>query len=147
MSATTAGEELPELGYAAVDAEHGVQLQLVDTLHEAIAAGEPRDTVGALLERLLLFSDMHFGSEELRMRLHAYPRYGKHVEEHRLLLEHLRKMQARHARGEDGLALVRELGRWLAAHVGGMDRDFAEHAKVDGAGGGVSGVEGAWDDR
>ncbi len=130
--ATTMGEALPELGYAAVDGEHGVQLRLVDALHEAIVGGEPREQVRELLDRLLLLSDMHFGSEEVLMRFHAYPRYGTHVEEHRRLLDHLRNMRLRHAQGEDGVLLVRELGRWLAAHVGGMDRDFAEHAKSEG---------------
>lgn len=132
---TTTSAALPELGYAALDREHGVQLQLVDRLHEAIVAGEPREHVRELLDRLLMLSDMHFGSEEVLMRFHAYPRYGNHAEEHRRLLDHLRTMRLRYAQGEDTLLLVRELGRWLAAHVGGMDRHFAEHARTDGPAG------------
>ena len=71
------------------------------------------------------------------MRLHAYPRYAEHVEEHRRLLDHLRDVEARVARGAEAITLVDELRRWLGGHIQGADRDFAEHAKARALGGGA----------
>lgn len=120
------------LGHEAVDAEHGVQLQLVDSLLVELGKDGQRGAAQELLERLLLFTDMHFGSEELLMRLHAYPRYGEHVEEHRRLLERLRDLEARVREREASRLLADELRRWLQAHIAAWDRDFVDHAGEDG---------------
>jgi hemerythrin-like metal-binding protein len=79
--------------------------------------------VEELLQRLCACSDVHFASEELLMRLHRYPRYGMHVEEHRRLLDQLGALGA----GGDPRALVRVVETWIEEHVRGMDRDFVEH--------------------
>jgi hemerythrin len=115
------------LGHEPLDGEHGVQLQLLDALEGALrCAGGPAGAA-ELVDRLLVFSDMHFGSEELLMRLHSYPRYGEHVEEHRGLLEQLREIAARVRDGEDAHALALDLRRWLGGHIATHDRAFAEH--------------------
>jgi hemerythrin len=122
-----AGRDLA-VGHDVVDGEHGVQLQLVEALQAALGSGADRGHAEELLDRLLVFTDMHFGSEELLMRLHSYPRYGLHVDEHRRLLESLREIHARIQRGDRPSDLVDELRRWLVGHIAGMDRDFAAHA-------------------
>jgi len=122
------------LGHDGVDAEHGVQVQLVESLQAELRKAGARGSAVELLERLLVFSDMHFGSEELLMRLHSYPGYAEHVEEHRRLLAHLRDVEARLGEGAEASALVDELRRWLGGHIAVMDRDFAEHARSDAIG-------------
>jgi len=119
------------VGHEVVDAEHAVQVQLVEALRSALQSGSGRDEAEVILDRLLVFSDMHFGSEELLMRFHSYPRYGLHVEEHRRLLDSLRALHARLNQGEGPVELVEELHRWLVGHITGMDRDFAAHAAAD----------------
>ena len=121
------------LGHEPVDGEHGVQIQLVEALQDALRRNGGRDGAAEVVDRLLVFSDMHFGSEELLMRLHAYPRYGEHVEEHRRLLEHLRGIEARVRDGADASALADELRRWLVGHIATHDRAFAQHPHVGGA--------------
>lgn len=116
------------VGHDVVDGEHGVQLQLVEALQAALTAGGNRAHAEEILDRLLVFTDMHFGSEELLMRLHSYPRYGLHVDEHRRLLDGLREIHARLGKGQQPAELVEDLRRWLVGHIAGMDRDFAAHA-------------------
>lgn len=122
------------VGHDVVDGEHGVQLQLVEALQAALTAGGNRAQAEEILDRLLVFSDMHFGSEELLMRLHSYPRYGLHVDEHRRLLDGLREIHARLGKGQQPAELVEDLRRWLVGHIAGMDRDFAAHAAGPAAG-------------
>jgi hemerythrin-like metal-binding protein len=121
------------VGHAVVDGEHGVQVQLVEALQAALTSGGDRAHAEEILDRLLVFSDMHFGSEELLMRLHSYPRYGLHVDEHRRLLEGLRALHARIGKDPGPAELVEDLRRWLVGHIAGMDRDFAGFAAT-GAG-------------
>jgi hemerythrin len=119
------------VGHEVVDGEHGVQLQLVEALQAALRGGAERAQAEELLDRLMVFTDMHFGSEELLMRFHSYPRYGLHVDEHRRLLESLREIHTRIHRGDAAQQLVDELRPWLVGHIHGMDRDFAAHAGAD----------------
>jgi hemerythrin-like metal-binding protein len=116
------------VGHDVVDGEHGVQVQLVEALQAALSSGADRPHAEEILDRLLVFTDMHFGSEELLMRLHSYPRYGLHVDEHRRLLDGLREIHARLGKGQAPADLVEDLHRWLVGHIAGMDRDFAAHA-------------------
>lgn len=133
MEHNTLGLTNLELGHATVDAEHGVQVKLVEALQRELRTGT-REAAADLLVQLLGFSDAHFASEELLMRRHAYPRYHAHVEEHRRLLAHLRELSGHVTTGQDGSALVDELKRWLAGHIASFDRDFAEFARTGAVG-------------
>jgi hemerythrin len=122
-----AWEDELRLGVEDVDREHGLQVRLVEALQEALVAGADRATTAEILQRLDDCSDVHFMGEELLMRLHSYPRYHLHVEEHRRLLGTLRELRARFEGGQaPTLDTVEELRRWLAGHVRGLDRDVAE---------------------
>ncbi len=131
MDTKTAWDEQIGLGYDGLDREHGLQLHLLETLERAVADGGDPAAQEVILRQLLDYSDVHFGSEELLMRLHSYPRYGVHVEEHRRLLDQLNDIRTRDLRQGRGLAVVQELRAWLRGHIQGMDRDFAEHVTGD----------------
>jgi hemerythrin len=133
METTKPGGHDLTVGHDVVDGEHGVQVQLVEALQGALGSGGDRAHAEEILDRLMVFTDMHFGSEELLMRLHSYPRYGLHVDEHRKLLDGLRAIHARIHRGDAAAGLVDDLRRWLVGHISGMDRDFAAHAAADAA--------------
>lgn len=106
-----------------IDAEHKVQMRLLVKLREAIAAGEGgRAAADELRERLTDYCRAHFLSEELLMRLHAYPGYDDHVADHEQMLDAL-----------DGLtdpAAIDALTSFLLRHIGERDarfHDYLEH--------------------
>jgi hemerythrin len=122
------------VGVAEVDVEHQLQARLVEALRDAVAGGRDRAVLGELLQRIEDTSNVHFMSEELLMRLHAWERYEPHTEEHRRLLEELRALRSLFERGGDAElgAAVEKLQAWLSSHIRGMDRTFAEHvARAD----------------
>jgi hemerythrin len=101
-----------------VEAEHRIQLQLVRALRQALA-GQDRAASHALLEQLLGYSDAHFLSEKLLMRLHAYPAYEHHVQEHDRLVDELQALAAS-VQGGDAESLSQLLPRveeWLLRHM------------------------------
>lgn len=102
-----------------MEAEHGVQKELLRALKEALVEGRDRSSTTALLKQLLEYSDAHFLSEQLLMRLHAYPAYEDHVQEHDRLAGQLRTMAESWERGEGQAAgdLLRQVEEWLLVHM------------------------------
>jgi hemerythrin-like metal-binding protein len=102
-----------------VEAEHQVQLGLVRALREALEAGGDRAGTSRLLRQLLDYSDAHFLSEQLLMRLYAYPAYEDHVQEHDRLVAELRAMAEAWERGAATAAgdLLPRVEEWLRVHM------------------------------
>jgi hemerythrin len=133
MHRKTAWERAIELGSEEVEHGHRLQLDLFGALEQALADGAAASASAEILDRLVAYCDVHFGGEELLMRLESYPRYEVHVEEHRRAMEALEDLRARHGRGEDTLERVRELQRAVVRHVEAMDRDFLQRVGRGGA--------------
>jgi hemerythrin-like metal-binding protein len=117
-----------ELGVGAVDAEHHLQARLVSVLRQAVESRRDPAVIEEILRRVEDTSNVHFMSEELLMRLHAYDHYGVHVEAHRQLIDGLKALRVRieSEPGADLLGSIRWVEEWLAAHIQGMDRRFVE---------------------
>jgi len=116
---------------AETDREHEVQLALLREL--CTAAGESGDAavVGEILDRLIAYSEAHFMSEELLMRLKSYDDYEDHVDDHVFMLDTLRTLAARHAAGDSTL-LAGEAAAALAfigTHIATRDRRFMDSVR------------------
>jgi hemerythrin len=85
--AMDAMEEPPELsfGIASMDEEHAGQLSLLNDLKAAVRSGADDRLVYALLNELVEHTNLHFLSEQLAMRLHAYEASESHFLEHEWL--------------------------------------------------------------
>ena len=116
---------------ADTDREHEVQLGLMRAL--CTAAGENRDSavVGEILQRLIAYSEAHFVSEELLMRLKSYDDYEDHVEDHAQMLDTLRGIAADHASGDAALIAghASELLAFISKHIAIRDRRFADYVR------------------
>ena len=112
---------------ADVEAEHALQYKLLGEVERALTAGDER-TARELAAQLHEYSEVHFGSEQVLMRLHAYPRYQLHLREHGELLIALRNLTA--AIGKGGTAgEATALRRWLTTHIQNADQDFVEFVR------------------
>lgn len=102
-----------------MEGEHRVQLELLRALKEALGRSEERAAASALLAQLLEYSDAHFLSEQLLMRLHAYPAYEHHVQEHERLVDELRSTVAAWEKGagEEVGGLLQHVEEWLLVHM------------------------------
>lgn len=117
-----------KLGDKTIDAEHDLQMQLLDSLSQALAKGGDFAPTRHILEQFIEFSDMHFLSEQLIMRLNAYPAYEAHLEEHTRLMKKVRQIRENIVRGENvsSLQLLLELRDWLMRHIASDDAAFGE---------------------
>lgn len=114
-------------GIESVDTEHRLQVSLVNALEGLLRRGDDPALTSRTLAQLVDFTRVHFLSEELMMRLYAYPQHDAHKLEHGRLTDQVREIQ-RHVEGRDvqsALEIVDGLHRWLAGHIRSMDRAFA----------------------
>jgi hemerythrin len=119
------------VGEQSIDAEHDLQMQLLDSLAQAIQRGGELSPMKYILEQFIEFSDMHFLSEQLVMRLHGYPGYESHLEEHTRLMKKVREVRSNLLQGENApsLVLVQELREWLVTHIAQEDAAFGSYLK------------------
>ena len=130
-----AGALTVRVGEKSIDAEHDLQMQLLDSLAQAIQRGGELSPMKYILEQFIEFSDMHFLSEQLVMRLHGYPGYEPHLEEHTRLMKKVREIRSNLLQGENApsLVLVQELRQWLVTHIAQEDAAFGLYLKKPGA--------------
>jgi hemerythrin len=124
-------EESTELtfGIASMDREHKGQLGLLNDLKAAVRSGAPDSVVYALLNELVEHTNLHFLSEELAMRLHAYEAYESHFLEHQRLLVEVQNLKRSLATGTatDRHSLIEALRGWLLVHIQTADKTLAEY--------------------
>ena len=116
-------------GVAEVDLEHDRLVRLVEAIRDALEARRDRAEASALLRQLEEATRDHFGSEEVLMRRHAWDRYQAHLEAHQRLLGELATLRRDLETGPavERVVALDQLQAWLAGHIRGLDRSFAEH--------------------
>jgi len=118
------------LGVPEIDEQHRELFRRLDSLLEAIRAGQSRTEVGHTLAFLSDYASHHFSAEETLMRDRAYPGMADHQAEHRTFAAELRALQAEYQRdGATASLIIRvntQLTGWLRTHVYRTDRALAD---------------------
>ena len=109
-----------------IEAEHRVQIGMIDALLSADEKGLDATEIDEILVRLLEYTRLHFLSEELLMRLHAYEHHDEHVFEHRRMLDELEAIRKTHSQGqaEDAGVSVQRLRACLLGHIHSHDAEL-----------------------
>ena len=112
--------------------EHRLQLDMLNALGKALEEGAKAEQVDPLLERLCEYTEIHFASEQMLMRLYAYPAYQAHVDEHDRTLAWLDALRGSWRGGDLDVTLetLSELRHWIEGHIRRADRAF--EAYLDG---------------
>jgi hemerythrin len=110
------------------DGEHEVQLSLLESLCQAVREGRDAETVALNLAQLRSYSEAHFSSEELLMRMKSYDDYAAHVEDHEQMLDVLQEIATSHSLGKSSLVAgkVEAALGFIQQHISTRDRHFAE---------------------
>ena len=114
------------VGVDAIDLEHQVQVGLIDALGDAMRDGRETPELAKILGQVDEYSRVHFLSEQLLMRQHAYDRFDEHVQEHDRMVERLEAVRAR-LEGGEAVAALAELERlrvFLLTHIASKDHEF-----------------------
>jgi hemerythrin-like metal-binding protein len=111
------------VGNTAVDHEHRELIQLINTVHAAIAGGAERDRLAAGLGEIYAQIAAHFALEEKMMRDAGYADLGRHKADHESLLDQLADIIDGVEIGNklDDCDLSSLLNRWFTEHFGTHD--------------------------
>ena len=121
-------------GVSAMDTEHRLQVSLVNALDEVLRRREDRELADRTFGQLVDFTSVHFHSEELMMRLYAYPQLDVHTAAHGKLLDQVRAIMERYDREDpsESLEVIGELRGWLVNHIKSMDVAFSTWLSKNG---------------
>jgi len=122
-------------GSASMDREHAGQLTLFNDLKAAVRGGAPDSLVYTLLDELVKHTNLHFLSEQLAMKLHAYAAYESHLIEHERLLTEVENLKLSLAAGTvtDKHSLIEAVRSWLVIHIQTSDQTLAEYLNTRNA--------------
>ncbi len=122
-------ESTERYGNASMEREHAGQLNLLNDLKAAVRGGAPDTLVDTLLNELVEHTNLHFLSEQLAMKLHAYESYESHFLEHERLLVEVQNLKSSLATGTamDKQGLIEALRSWLLVHIQTADKTLAEY--------------------
>lgn len=124
-----------KFGIASMDREHAGQISLLNDLKAAVRSGADDSVVYALLNELVEQTNLHFLSEQILMRLHAYEASESHLLEHERLLGQVQKLKEDLATGAatDKHGLIEALRSWLLVHIQTADKALAEYLSTRSA--------------
>lgn len=127
------GRALPEgangyaIGIPELDEQHQVLLECVTRLTDARDAQQRELAVFFTLREFDHYARVHFAVEEALMRMFDYPGIDAHVREHAGFVEHVESMQKLVLQRDVRDELFLFLQDWLAKHVRGEDRNYADY--------------------
>ena len=112
-----------------MDVQHQKWIALIDNFSQVSTGNAPRESIEAVLLKLLDYTRSHFVSEEAFLAEHHYPELAAHKEMHRLLVDHvlhlLAELKASKSRmTESKLNFL--VTSWLLEHIKQEDRKYAE---------------------
>lgn len=117
---------------AVTDREHAQQLQLLQALSEAVEDQASAAEVGRKLEELISFSEAHFMSEELLMRMKSYDEYEDHQDDHVNMLASMQFMVVAHQAGHTALipGKVHDVLNFISQHIATRDKRLADYVRL-----------------
>jgi len=112
-----------------IDNEHRIQIGLLNALYDTVNDKKPASEINQILNQLTTYSELHFMSEELLMRMYAYPDYDDHVHDHEAMTEFLNDIMKTVTAGQDSLTLktASDMRQFLVSHISTRDEALSEY--------------------
>lgn len=118
-----------------IDEDHRKLVDLFNLLNHAVAEGEQKAYVEAVMEELVSCTVWHFRHEERLMLKYGYEGFAEHKSEHEDLIQSARLLQQKFAQGGADPAApsaissqdIEQLEHWLTGHIYGADMDLGAH--------------------
>lgn len=110
------------VGVPVMDEQHASLVELYNVLET------PGSDLEALWGAFGAYADFHFEEEESLMRQYAYPGTQGHVADHQAYRATFERMRSESAGGLGAAreAMLAYVAKWLADHILGVDKHFAE---------------------
>jgi len=116
------------------DEDHKKLFLLINTLHEAMLAGQGSEKVGTIVKQLADYARFHFSAEEAMLEKTKYPELSAHRAEHQNFVQRVEQFQSDLASGKGGqsIAVGVFLNEWLSKHIKQTDQKYSSHLNANG---------------
>jgi hemerythrin-like metal-binding protein len=116
------------VGVRAMDDQHGILMDTMVELRQAVAHGDCREQISEVLDRLIEFTRMHFSSEEQLLERYFFPGLAAHRTEHQRIMAQILQSAHRVQHGEQMqirplLCMLRES---FTVHIDGLDQEYGQ---------------------
>ncbi|MCP5125503.1 MAG: bacteriohemerythrin [Gammaproteobacteria bacterium] len=116
------------VGDAMLDQQHQKLVEMINTLHDAMATQSAQVQIKELLDSLVEYTQKHFGYEEERMRSANYPHLARHQRLHTDLLNQVGALYDKFKRGKKiNMELMQFLKDWLVNHIQKTDKQYSPY--------------------
>jgi hemerythrin-like metal-binding protein len=114
------------VGVAKIDKDHKGLIDLINLLHSEMLAGKSKDALGAVLDKLIVYTKTHFAMEETLFRTHGYPQAAEHKKVHEALTEKALALQVDQKAGKSVISapVLDFLRDWLTNHILKQDMGY-----------------------
>lgn len=111
------------VGDAAIDYEHQMMIEQINTLYDQIDSSTDSDAIEAMLGEIHADISAHFALEERMMREANYIEYEDHKEDHEELLDQLHELMEGYFQNPENTkeALKLKLSSWFKDHFSTFD--------------------------
>ena len=111
-----------------IDDQHKKLIDMINELHDAMMAGQGKEVMTQVLDKLASYCVSHFATEERLMSTHGFPGFDEHKEKHEKMTAKVKQLQQGLA--QSGTAVMSNdvmtfLKSWLDKHIMGTDHKYA----------------------
>ncbi|MFH2124713.1 MAG: bacteriohemerythrin [Pseudomonadota bacterium] len=117
-----------------IDDQHKKLVGMINELHKAMKLKKSNNAMGAILDRLVDYTVVHFSTEEDLFTKYGYPEEKAHVELHKKLVAQVLDIQQKFKAGDAMLSmeLMSFLKDWLVKHIQGTDKKYSTFLRGHG---------------
>jgi len=114
------------VGVTAMDDQHGIVMDAMNELCQAVANGSGREVISKSLDQLIEFTRMHFSSEESLMERAGFPGLAEHRAQHQCMLARMLNSAHRlqYGNGIEMSSFLSFLRDWYVDHSSGLDQQY-----------------------
>jgi hemerythrin-like metal-binding protein len=122
------------VGIQTIDEQHKQLVAIINELHDAMMARQSREVLGTTFDRLVAYTEYHFGEEAKLFEKHGYAETREHLAAHDALTGRVRELNAEFKEGNAAISmeLMDFLRDWLRNHIIGTDKKYAPFLKSKG---------------
>ncbi len=134
MSLMTWTEKM-SVGVAVFDDDHKKLVAMVNELYDGIKAGQGKEALGRILDKLIEYTQVHFRREEQVFARTGYAAAVAHKKEHDDLTRQVVEVQQKYKAGPGSmlsLEVMNFLKNWLVTHIQGSDKQYGPHLNAKG---------------
>ena len=114
------------VGVQRFDTEHQRLFQITNQLFDGMKEGKGKDVMGGVLQKLINYTEQHFGSEEEVMGSKGYADLQTHIAQHRQFTDKVKEFEAQYRAGAVAISVevLDYLRDWLTSHIAGTDKGY-----------------------